>query len=503
MCLKRSMVVILTLLLVFGTYSVVFAGVPSGVRILVNNKPIQTETPSTSINGSILVPAKEFIEALGGTFQFSYVSLSGIALLGENEITFHLDDSIASLNGKRMQAPAAMKVANNRFMVPAEFTAAKLGAETCFSVSKYTLFAFMPADGKIIYEVTSGDTLWIISQLFGTTVNTLKQLNGLTSDMLYIGQKLTVKVTTPTANVIPASTTASATLRSGAGFDYSVVGYLGINTAINVMGKNGDWYRVNTPKGNGYIYYTVVGIKQELSFGQTSTWFNGRIPIDTAMDTVTYTDYTVVKGDSIWSISQKYGIPDYELSAANNMTSASILNPGQKLKIPVHNIPVKATTGQQYGEILDWFSEAQYVFPIGKIGKVIDIATGKSFKVKRTIGAGHSDTETLTLQDSQIMKEMFGGAWSWNRKPFIMEVDGRRLAVSIAGMPHAGVDGVPFLQTAANRSDNFGTGPNFDAIAGNGMDGHFDLYFLNCQRHVDNKIDPVHQYNVLAAGGLR
>lgn len=493
---------VLILLLVFCSSPAVFAGT-NEVKVLVNNKMVQANTPSLVNNGTILVPAKEFLESLGGTYTFNYNSISGIARNGGNELVFRLDDSVASVNGKLMQAAAPMKIVNNRFMLPAEFCAAKLGAETYFSSGRNMLMVFQPVGGKIVYEVMSGDSLWIISQLFGTTVNMLKQLNGLTSDMLFIGQKLVIKETTAFSNVLPAYTTSGATLRSGAGFDFSIAGYLTASTAISVLGKNGDWYKVSTPKGNGYLYYTVVGMKQELSYGQPSDYFNGKIPVDTSMDKVSYIDYTMVQGDSIWSISQKYGIPDYELLSANNITSTTVLYPGQKLKIPVHSIPVKVTPGPQYGEILDWFDEAQYVFPIGKTGKLTDPVTGKSFNVKRTIGAGHSDTETLTAQDSQFMKEIFGGSWSWNRKQLILEVDGRKLAVSVAGMPHAGVDGVPFLQTADNRSDNYGTGPNYDAIAGNGMDGHFDLYFLNCQRHVDNKIDAAHQYNVLLSGGLK
>jgi hypothetical protein len=140
---------------------------------------------------------------------------------------------------------------------------------------------------------------------------------------------------------------------------------------------------------------------------------------------------------------------------------------------------------------------------MGKTGKLTDIATGKSFMVKRTLGANHSDTETLTAQNSQIMKDIFGGTWNWTRRTFILEADGRRLAVSVAGMPHAGVDGVPYLQNIDNRSDNYGYGTNYDSISGNGMNGHFDLYFLNCLKHADNKIDAAHQYNVLSAGGLQ
>ncbi|NJD01125.1 MAG: LysM peptidoglycan-binding domain-containing protein [Ruminiclostridium sp.] len=505
MRLKSFCVFVLVPLVVFSTYSAAFAGMISGeVKVMVNNGVIQADASPVIIDGVIMVPAKEFMGSLGGTFTFKYDTKTGTARSGENELVFRLDDGIAGFNGKLVQAEAPFQIINNRFMIPARFSAARFGAEAYFSAKRNTLMVFQPEDGKIIYQVVWGDTLWIISRLFGTTVNSIRELNGLTDDMIYAGQKLIVREVSAADSSLPAYTTAGATIRSGPGFDSGVVGYLGVSVPVSVTGKVDNWYKVNTSKGNGYIYYTVIGMKQELAFNpQPGTYFDKPIAVDTSGDTTAYMNYTVVKGDYIWMLSQRNGIPDYELAAANNFTSGTVLYPGQQIKIPVHSIAVKKTPGVQYGEILDWYTEAQYVFSSGKTGKLTDPVSGKNFFVKRVTGAGHSDTETITYEDSQIMKEIFGGSWTWMRKAMILEADGRRLAVSIAGMPHAGVDGVPYLQTVENRSGNYGTGPNFDAISGNGMDGHFDLYFLNSRRHVDNMIDPAHQYNALTAGGLR
>lgn len=49
-----------------------------------------------------------------------------------------------------------------------------------------------PETGTIEYVVKSGDSLWLIAQRFQTTVDAIKRLNGLTSDMLRIGQVLKI-----------------------------------------------------------------------------------------------------------------------------------------------------------------------------------------------------------------------------------------------------------------------------------------------------------------------
>ncbi len=46
----------------------------------------------------------------------------------------------------------------------------------------------------IVYTVRSGDTLWLLANRYGTTVDAIKQANGLTSDNLSIGQVLRIPV---------------------------------------------------------------------------------------------------------------------------------------------------------------------------------------------------------------------------------------------------------------------------------------------------------------------
>lgn len=59
----------------------------------------------------------------------------------------------------------------------------------------------MPGPGTdyIEYVVQPGDTLWLLSRRYGTTVDAIKSLNGLTGSMLYIGQVLRI----PASSVVP------------------------------------------------------------------------------------------------------------------------------------------------------------------------------------------------------------------------------------------------------------------------------------------------------------
>ncbi len=49
-----------------------------------------------------------------------------------------------------------------------------------------------PEPGTLQYTVQPGDTLWAIARRYGTTVNAIKNLNGLTSDRIDIGQILNI-----------------------------------------------------------------------------------------------------------------------------------------------------------------------------------------------------------------------------------------------------------------------------------------------------------------------
>lgn len=148
-------------------------------------------------------------------------------------------------------------------------------------------------------------------------------------------------------------------------------------------------------------------------------------------------------------------------------------------------------------ELLDW-NIAKNIFSINSTAEVMDVHTKKTFRVKRTMGTNHADAEALTAEDTKIIKSIWEG-FSWERRPIILTINGRKLAASMSAMPHAGIDAAPAFKVIDNRSQGYGRGQNLDVVKENGMDGHFDIHFLNSTRHMDGKKDPQHQAAILEA----
>ncbi|NLD47680.1 MAG: LysM peptidoglycan-binding domain-containing protein, partial [Clostridiaceae bacterium] len=321
----------------------------------------------------------------------------------------------------------------------------------------------IPLGDKTVHTVKSGETYWTISKEYGIDLQKLLYANNANEkSILYVGDKV----------IIPSASQTSAykthTVQKG-------------DTYWTVSQK----YNVNFSellKLNGANDKSYLDIGQVIKIPSATT-----TSVPSVQPYVTYTDYTVQKGDSSWSVAEKYGIPVNDLMKANNINSSTVLNIGQKLKIPVYHIPVKSTPGAKYGELLDWWTEAQYVIPIGSTFEVVDFYTGKSFLAKRTAGSNHADCETLTVKDTNLMKQIWGG-FSWERRPVIIKINGRKVAAGMSAMPHAGNDSAPGGVWTSWRSGDYGAGTNHDYIKGNGIDGHFDIHFYNSTRHKDGKV---------------
>lgn len=127
-------------------------------------------------------------------------------------------------------------------------------------------------------------------------------------------------------------------------------------------------------------------------------------------------------------------------------------------------------------EILPW-DQVNNIMPKYTIFTIIDIETGRSFKVQRRAGSQHADVQPLTHKDTKTMKKIYNGKWSWNRRAILVLVEDQLLAASMHGMPH----GAGALK--------------------NGFPGHFCVHFWKSTTHKRDKMDPAHQLMILKAAG--
>ena len=127
-------------------------------------------------------------------------------------------------------------------------------------------------------------------------------------------------------------------------------------------------------------------------------------------------------------------------------------------------------------ERLDWFNGGSRRMPNGATFMVKDVLTGRTFSAQRLYGANHTDAEPLTKKDTATLLSVYGGHYSWNRRPVLIKYNGRVYAASMNGMPHGNA-----------------------LIKDNNWPGHFCIHFYGSKTHGTKKVDPGHQEAVKRA----
>ena len=155
----------------------------------------------------------------------------------------------------------------------------------------------VPSD-SLYYTVKAGDSLYAIANKYGMSVEELKELNNLTSNLLTIGQRLLIKKredltdSTETYTVVKGDNLYQIALK----FDTTVDALKTLNGLTNNV----------------------------LSIGQVL-----KIPSSDSNEMI----YTVVAGDNLYQIARRFGTTVPAIMNRNNLTT-NLLSIGQKLIIP-------------------------------------------------------------------------------------------------------------------------------------------------------------------------
>ena len=197
------------------------------------------------------------------------------------------------------------------------------------------------------YTVKAGDSLWKIANQYGLTVAELKNLNGLTSDNLSIGQILKI------SNSSSSNNSNTYTVKAGDSL-WKIANQYGLTVAElkNLNGLTSDNLSIgqilkisNSSSSNNSNTYTVkagdslwnIANKYGITVSELKN-LNGLTSDNLSIGQILkvpngFNTYTVKSGDSLWSIANRYGITVNELKNLNGLTSNTLMI-GQVLNLP-------------------------------------------------------------------------------------------------------------------------------------------------------------------------
>ena len=220
-------------------------------------------------------------------------------------------------------------------------------------VSKYIDLPYQIGE---VYIVKKGDSLWSIARAYNTTVDELKKLNNLSTNLLSVGQILKIPVKSEVENYNIYTVVKGDTL-------YKIANQFGVTvndiiTANNLKSNTlqiGQKLSIPILKQENIEYYvqsgdslwsiarkfntTVDEIKKLNNLTTNLLNINQRLLIPKETDNniseeQKYYEYTVISGDTLYSIARKYNTTVNELLSYNNLSSTA-LSLGQKIKIPI------------------------------------------------------------------------------------------------------------------------------------------------------------------------
>ena len=233
------------------------------------------------------------------------------------------------------------------------------------AVSEYKNIPYTTSNTKDTYTVVRGDTLWNISKRLNISIDEIKRLNNLDSNLLYVGQvlKLPNYETTTDTNITYIVQKGDTLYSIATKNDISVSDLKKYNNLTSDNLSIGQ--ELNIPKGISIITPSedevinegsVYEVKKGDTLYSISKKFNTTIDkikelnsivgdiltigTNLLIPTTSLSDiiiHKVVSGDSLWSLANKYNTTINSIKKLNNLVS-DLINVGDELQVKRNTI---------------------------------------------------------------------------------------------------------------------------------------------------------------------
>ena len=168
------------------------------------------------------------------------------------------------------------------------------------------------------YKVVSGDTLIKIAKKFGTTYQELAKINCISDpDKIQVGQILKIPNTT-TSSSSSSSSYKTYTISSG-------------DTLSKIAKRFGTTYQ-EIARINGISNPDIINVGQVIKIPYSGSFSPSNNL--TSNSASTFNTYTIVSGDTLSQIANRFGTTYQELARINGISNPNIIQVGQKIKIP-------------------------------------------------------------------------------------------------------------------------------------------------------------------------
>ena len=216
------------------------------------------------------------------------------------------------------------------------------------SVSQLLLLCLLPLmlhaqNNYETHTVKAGENLYRISLQYGTTVESIKEINNLTSNLIFVNQKLRIQPA-----VQEASRDLAQVSRSDEQFDGDLGALIDGYESESTESKAEQWWSDKDEEALSFEndWEWTPEDKEEASTGRRSRAYASRSLDQSETIMVEKKEYyEVERGDNIYSIADRYQKTVAELRAWNAIVE---VQPGDVIVVDRYEVP--ASGSQMYGE---------------------------------------------------------------------------------------------------------------------------------------------------------